>query len=77
MTKTIAARHGTALHVSGNQSHTQTNKHTHMHTHVCRRNGEANMAKLHKYFYSMVSIKLWARSTDSRSDSLIHFKLMK
>lgn len=77
MTRTIAARHGTALHVSSKCVHKRTYAHTHNHTHAntrtCTRryaeeNGKANIAKLHKNFYSMVSIKLWPLSTVSRSD---------
>lgn len=70
MTRTVAARHGPALHVSSKcvyirihtHTHTHAHRHTHMHSQECRRHDQANEAKPHKYCHRKV--------TDARPDYL-------
>lgn len=79
MTRTVAARHGTALHVSSKceRAHV-TFTHAHKHAHALRGmqniwQHKATRLNCTSTATNKVSRKLWARSTSSRSDHFIEF----
>lgn len=73
MTRTIAARHGPALHVSGKCVFIRFHTHSHTYTHTCTRRYAEDMTKPTKLnCTSTVTVKVTIQrrppSTDARAD---------